>query len=92
MYYAWSKEFLEAGQRRLAGGAARAATPANEFKDKTKAPIRGAPFHLSEISSAGAGYICRRSWTTIRVFGAAPNPWRRAPHCRVAAVADQVRK
>src|SRR3954453_5058910 len=27
MYYGWSKEFLEAGKRRLAGDAARAATP-----------------------------------------------------------------
>jgi transposase len=26
LYYAWSKEFLEAGKRRLAGDAARAAT------------------------------------------------------------------
>ena len=26
MYYAWSKEFLEAGKRRLAGDTARAAT------------------------------------------------------------------
>jgi transposase len=26
MYYSWSKEFLEAGKRRLAGDTARAAT------------------------------------------------------------------
>ncbi len=32
MYYAWSKEFLEAGKRRLAGDTARAAT-ADEVKD-----------------------------------------------------------
>src|SRR3954451_6222422 len=32
MYYGWSKEFLEAGKRRLAGDAARAATP-GEVKD-----------------------------------------------------------
>src|SRR3954449_10004969 len=32
MYYAWSKEFLEAGKRRLAGDTARAATP-GEVKD-----------------------------------------------------------
>jgi transposase len=32
MYYAWSKEFLEAGKRRLAGDTARAATP-SEVKD-----------------------------------------------------------
>ena len=27
MYYGWSKEFLEAGKKRLAGDTARAATP-----------------------------------------------------------------
>ena len=46
LYYSWSKEFLEAGKRRLAGDTARAATSdevivikaADEFKDKTTAP------------------------------------------------------
>ena len=32
MYYGWSKEFLEAGKRRLAGDTARAAT-SGEVKD-----------------------------------------------------------
>jgi hypothetical protein len=32
MYYGWSKEFLEPGNRRLAGDTARAATP-GEVKD-----------------------------------------------------------
>jgi transposase len=32
MYYGWSKEFLEAGKKRLAGDAARAAT-ADKVKD-----------------------------------------------------------
>ena len=32
LYYTWSKEFLEAGKRRLAGDAARAAT-SSEVKD-----------------------------------------------------------
>ena len=32
MYYVWSKEFLEAGKRRLAGDTARAAT-SDEVKD-----------------------------------------------------------
>jgi hypothetical protein len=32
MYYGWSKEFLEAGKRRLAGDTVRAATSA-EVKD-----------------------------------------------------------
>jgi len=32
LYYVWSKEFLEAGKRRLAGDTARAATP-DEVRD-----------------------------------------------------------
>ena len=32
LYYSWSKEFLEAGKRRLAGDTARAAT-SSEVKD-----------------------------------------------------------
>ena len=32
LYYTWSKEFMEAGKRRLAGDTARAATT-NEVKD-----------------------------------------------------------
>ena len=32
LYYSWSKEFLEAGKRRLAGDTARAAT-SDEVKD-----------------------------------------------------------
>jgi hypothetical protein len=32
MYYVWSKEFLEAGKRRVAGGTSRAATT-DEVKD-----------------------------------------------------------
>jgi transposase len=40
MYYGWSKEFLEAGKRRLAGDTARAATP-SEVKDcPPSAPMR----------------------------------------------------
>src|SRR3979411_2541885 len=38
LYYSWSKEFLEAGKRRLAGDTARAAT-SDEVKDlKRQAP------------------------------------------------------
>ena len=38
-YYAWSKEFLEAGKRRLAGDTARAATPSEvkELRHEAKA-------------------------------------------------------
>jgi transposase len=38
MYYGWSKEFLEAGKRRLAGDTARAAT-SDEVKD-ARAAVR----------------------------------------------------
>jgi len=33
LYYRWSKEFLEAGKKRLAGDTARAAEPSDEFKE-----------------------------------------------------------
>lgn len=38
-YYGWSKEFLEAGKRRLAGDTARAATPSEvkELRHEAKA-------------------------------------------------------
>ncbi len=38
MYYGWSKEFLEAGKRRLAGDTARAAT-SGEVKDLRREAI-----------------------------------------------------
>ena len=39
MYYGWSKEFMEAGKRRLAGDTARAATPSEvkELRHEAKA-------------------------------------------------------
>jgi transposase len=37
LYYAWSKEFLEAGKKRLAGDTARAAT-SGEVKDLRREP------------------------------------------------------
>ena len=37
MYYGWSKEFLEADKRRLAGDTARAAT-SDEVKDLCREP------------------------------------------------------
>src|SRR6187399_2374615 len=39
LYYAWSKEFLEAGKRRLAGDTARAAT-SGEVKDLRRRDAR----------------------------------------------------
>jgi len=38
MYYGWSKEFLEAGKRRLAGDTARDATPASEALRREATP------------------------------------------------------
>ena len=46
MYYGWSKEFLEAGKRRLAGDTARAAT-SHEVKD-----LRREAQALKEVSTA----------------------------------------
>ena len=43
MYYGWSKDFLEAGKKRLAGDTARAATP-DEVKD-----LRREAFALKEV-------------------------------------------
>ncbi len=40
MYYGWSKEFLEAGKRRLAGDTARAAT-SGEVKDLRREAAEG---------------------------------------------------
>ena len=37
LYYTWSKEFMEAGKRRLAGDTARAATT-DEVKDLRRGP------------------------------------------------------
>ena len=43
LYYSWSKEFLEAGKKRLAGDTARAAT-SSEVKD-----LRREARHLKEV-------------------------------------------
>jgi transposase len=47
MYYGWSKEFLEAGKRRLAGDTARAAT-SDEVKD-LRLILQGLAFPSSRI-------------------------------------------
>ena len=39
MYYDWSKEFLEAGKRRLAGDTARAATPSEVYDLRREASV-----------------------------------------------------
>ena len=74
LYYAWSKEFLEAGKRRLAGDTARAAT-SGEVKDlrreaqELKAVVAEQALELrllkkSMIADGGRGmrYPSPRSW------------------------------
>src|SRR5262245_2478785 len=49
LYYRWSKEFLEAGKKRLAGDTARAAT-SDEVKELRRACFRGrAPDRQSNV-------------------------------------------
>jgi hypothetical protein len=43
MYYGWSKEFLEAGKRRLGGDTARAATPLRALADPEPAALEPIP-------------------------------------------------
>ena len=45
LYYTWSKEFMEAGKRRLAGDTARAATT-DEVKDLRRSPGADPSPHL----------------------------------------------
>jgi transposase-like protein len=60
MYYSWSKEFLEAGKRRLAGDTARAATTdeVKQLRREAQGPEGG----------------CRRAGT--RIAAAQKNVWR----------------
>ena len=57
LYYTWSKEFLEAGKRRLAGDIARAAT-SGEVKDLRREWHLRKRLHLL----AGAGFVARQSY------------------------------
>src|SRR5690606_5602906 len=52
LYYSWSKEFLEAGKKRLAGDTARQAT-SGEVKD-----LRRSEEHTSELQSR-ENLVCR---------------------------------
>ena len=56
LYYRWSKEFLEAGKKRLAGDTARAAT-SDEVKD-----LRQAPRALGQALSALLLDRFRETW------------------------------
>ena len=69
LYYSWSKEFLEAGKRRLAGDTARAAT-SSEVKD-----LRRQAQELKEVVAEQARERIKRE--TIRK--------RRLQHQSIAA-------
>jgi len=62
MYYGWSKEFLEAGKRRLAGDTARAAT-SDEVKD-----LRREASGLKEVVAG----IAQRSGVRYRLITTNP--------------------
>ena len=64
MYYGWSKEFLEAGKRRLAGDTARAAT-SGEVKDLRREATAAycLPLQVTWVRSfCGVRMSLRRSW------------------------------
>ena len=63
MYYGWSKEFLEAGKKRLAGDTARAAT-SDEVKD-----LRRETQALKEVKD-GKNVVAEASTNRIRMMGA----------------------
>ncbi len=66
LYYAWSKQFLEAGKRRLAGDTARAA-PSGEVKDlrrvaqELKAAVAEQALEMMHARSSG-GCAFRAIW------------------------------
>ena len=58
MYYGWSKEFLEAGKRRLAGDTARAAT-SDEVKDlRREAQALKGPRQVNALRSGERLFSC----------------------------------
>ena len=73
MYYGWSKEFLEAGKRRLAGDTARAATT-DEVKD-----LRSEATTLKEVVAGAEGIEPSNAGIKIQCL----TTWRR-PNCVVA--------
>jgi transposase-like protein len=64
IYYGWSKEFLEAGRRRLAGDTTRAAT-SGEVKDFR----RGAPTGRSYDRLGSQFGLRPRSWNCLAQIG-----------------------
>ncbi len=86
LYYAWSKEFLEAGKRRLAGDTARAATT-----DEVKA-LRQEARTLKEVVAEQALELCLMEKSLIADGGdrkdasraRAMHGSRTSPRCAVA--------
>ena len=70
MYYSWSKEFLEAGKRRLAGDTARAATT-DEVKQ-----LRREAQDLKEVVAEQAGIAAAQK----RMIGDRRDQTRGSPH------------
>ena len=70
MYYGWSKEFLEAGKRRLAGDTARAAT-----SDKVKDLRREAQALKEVVADLTLETDCSKNVWPARLQGV----WSRAP-------------
>ena len=59
MYYGWSKEFLEAGKKRLAGDTARAAT-SDEVKDLPTSVAARKPWPIARLDRIGSGTASRK--------------------------------
>ena len=75
MYYGWSKEFLEAGKRRLAGDTARAAT-SDEVKD-----LRREAQALKEVVADGSLEFRRPESQSRELFGSRAGPHSGRRHC-----------
>jgi transposase len=81
LYYTWSKEFLEAGKRRLAGDIARAAT-SGEVKDlrrEARALKEVVAEQALELRSFGTWIRCLRVLNHVRSCCAPPSP--NIPRC-----------
>jgi hypothetical protein len=78
MYYSWSKEFFEAGKRRLAGDTTRAATT-DEVKQ-----LRREAQDLKEVGRAGPRGELLRSLFAAALVATSLSPLARSP-----ASADQ---
>ena len=78
MYYVWSKEFLEAGKRRLAGDTARAATT-DEVKGLRRRllcphrPIWIGQRQCSSLNHAGTKYPAGQAWRAASCVSLQPS-------------------